>query len=159
MYPGKFSCKLVGTFHACTFHMHTQTNAFFYQADAEDIFRRRLGLFSLEDAKTTKQVRSYWFQKQNQLRKPLLRQFWPKTAISDTDPHNVFRPREKVITSTTINLAPTPNVRNAYAAVLCFSSLDRRLKFHARLNAPPLACATELLLHRSCEIIDTFIHA
>jgi enhancer of polycomb-like protein len=43
----------------------------------------------------TKDVYSYWIAKRSKLRKPLLRQFWPTTATNDTNPHMVFRPREK----------------------------------------------------------------
>ena len=37
----------------------------------------------------------YWLAKRSKLGKPLLRRFWPKTAPTDTNPHCVFRPREK----------------------------------------------------------------
>ncbi len=37
----------------------------------------------------------YWIEKRNRLGKPLLRRFWPATTLQDTDPHKVFRPREK----------------------------------------------------------------
>jgi len=40
-------------------------------------------------------IYDYWVQKRSRLRKPLLRQFWPLTATHDTNPHLVFRPREK----------------------------------------------------------------
>lgn len=40
-------------------------------------------------------VHSYWLAKRKALGKPLLRRFWPKTAPTDTNPHCVFRPREK----------------------------------------------------------------
>jgi enhancer of polycomb-like protein len=40
-------------------------------------------------------VYSYWVQKRSKLKKPLMRQFWPVTATNDTNPHLVFRPREK----------------------------------------------------------------
>ncbi len=38
---------------------------------------------------------SYWLAKLNRLGKPLLRRFWPVTSLQDTNPHKVFRPREK----------------------------------------------------------------
>lgn len=48
---------------------------------------------------TLKQVLSdvyqYWVQKRSKLKRPLLRQFWPVTSTDDTNPHLVFRPREK----------------------------------------------------------------
>lgn len=40
-------------------------------------------------------VYNYWVQKRSKLRKPLLRKYWPITASNDTNPHLVFRPREK----------------------------------------------------------------
>mmetsp|Transcript_2592 Transcript_2592/g.3777 ORF Transcript_2592/g.3777 Transcript_2592/m.3777 type:complete len:405 (+) Transcript_2592:617-1831(+) len=40
-------------------------------------------------------VYSYWVQKRSKLKRPLLRRFWPVTASDDTNPHLVFRPREK----------------------------------------------------------------
>jgi len=40
-------------------------------------------------------VYNYWVQKRSKLKKPLLRKFWPVTACNDTNPHLVFRPREK----------------------------------------------------------------
>ncbi|KAJ8603800.1 hypothetical protein CTAYLR_000212 [Chrysophaeum taylorii] len=38
---------------------------------------------------------AYWLAKRRKIGKPLLRRFWPKTAATDTNPHCVFRPREK----------------------------------------------------------------
>ncbi len=40
-------------------------------------------------------VYGYWMKKRERLHKPLLRRYWPVTAPSDTNPHHVFRPREK----------------------------------------------------------------
>jgi enhancer of polycomb-like protein len=40
-------------------------------------------------------VYNYWVNKRSKLRKPLLRKYWPVTASNDTNPHMVFRPREK----------------------------------------------------------------
>jgi enhancer of polycomb-like protein len=40
-------------------------------------------------------IYSYWVQKRSKLKRPLLRRFWPVTASDDTNPHLVFRPREK----------------------------------------------------------------
>ena len=37
----------------------------------------------------------YWVQKRSKLKRPLLRRFWPVTSTDDTNPHLVFRPREK----------------------------------------------------------------
>lgn len=40
-------------------------------------------------------VYNYWVQKRSKLKRPLLRRFWPVTSTDDTNPHLVFRPREK----------------------------------------------------------------
>lgn len=40
-------------------------------------------------------VYNYWMQKRSKLKRPLLRRFWPVTSTDDTNPHLVFRPREK----------------------------------------------------------------
>ena len=40
-------------------------------------------------------VYSYWVSKRSKLKRPLLRRFWPVTSCDDTNPHLVFRPREK----------------------------------------------------------------
>jgi enhancer of polycomb-like protein len=40
-------------------------------------------------------IYNYWVQKRSKLKRPLLRRFWPVTATDDTNPHLVFRPREK----------------------------------------------------------------
>jgi len=41
------------------------------------------------------EVYNYWVNKRSKLKKPLLRKYWPVTASNDTNPHMVFRPREK----------------------------------------------------------------
>jgi len=41
------------------------------------------------------EVYTYWVNKRSKLRKPLLRKYWPVTSANDTNPHLVFRPREK----------------------------------------------------------------
>jgi hypothetical protein len=41
------------------------------------------------------EVYGYWVSKRQRFKKPLLRKFWPVTSINDTNPHLVFRPREK----------------------------------------------------------------
>lgn len=40
-------------------------------------------------------VYNYWVSKRSKLKRPLLRLFWPVTSSDDTNPHLVFRPREK----------------------------------------------------------------
>jgi enhancer of polycomb-like protein len=41
------------------------------------------------------EVYNYWLHKRSKLKRPLLRRFWPVTSSDDTNPHLVFRPREK----------------------------------------------------------------
>lgn len=41
------------------------------------------------------EVYQYWVSKRGKLKRPLLRRFWPVTSTDDTNPHLVFRPREK----------------------------------------------------------------
>ena len=41
------------------------------------------------------EIYQYWINKRSKLRKPLLRKYWPVTSANDTNPHLVFRPREK----------------------------------------------------------------
>lgn len=40
-------------------------------------------------------IYQYWVSKRSKLKRPLLRRFWPVTSTDDTNPHLVFRPREK----------------------------------------------------------------
>lgn len=40
-------------------------------------------------------VYNYWVSKRSKLKRPLLRRYWPVTSTDDTNPHLVFRPREK----------------------------------------------------------------
>ena len=37
----------------------------------------------------------YWIKKREKKGKPLCRRYWPQTPASDTNPHHVFRPRDK----------------------------------------------------------------
>lgn len=37
----------------------------------------------------------YWQSKRKRYNKPCCRKFWPATSVTDTNPHMVFRPREK----------------------------------------------------------------
>ncbi|KAL4155322.1 hypothetical protein PRNP1_007432 [Phytophthora ramorum] len=65
------------------------------QAEAEDVFSKRLGLHKTPLNRVTCDVYAYWAAKRQKLRRPLLRRFWPQTPLNDTNPHSVFRPREK----------------------------------------------------------------
>lgn len=55
--------------------------------------KARAGIIALKHV--VHDVYSYWVQKRSKLKRPLLRRFWPVTASDDTNPHLVFRPREK----------------------------------------------------------------
>lgn len=45
--------------------------------------------------KVMQELYPYWISKRNKMHKPLNRKYWPATAPNDTNPHLVFRPREK----------------------------------------------------------------
>eukprot|EP00523_Entomoneis_sp_CCMP467_P014996 CAMPEP_0168771314 /NCGR_PEP_ID=MMETSP0725-20121227/3375_1 /TAXON_ID=265536 /ORGANISM="Amphiprora sp., Strain CCMP467" /LENGTH=653 /DNA_ID=CAMNT_0008820793 /DNA_START=22 /DNA_END=1984 /DNA_ORIENTATION=- len=78
---------------------------------AYEVFAQKIPqLFSIFPAKqakhsnsttttTAKQIISdvynYWMHKRSKLKRPLFRRFWPVTSTDDTNPHLVFRPREK----------------------------------------------------------------
>lgn len=74
---------------------------------ADRFFQKEIPrLYHLFPAKTEKEgdvtakvivndVYGYWVQKRSKLKRPLLRRFWPVTSTEDTNPHLVFRPREK----------------------------------------------------------------
>ena len=55
--------------------------------------KMRQGSISLKHV--IQEVYTYWVQKRSKLKRPLLRRFWPVTSTDDTNPHMVFRPREK----------------------------------------------------------------
>jgi enhancer of polycomb-like protein len=55
--------------------------------------KARAGVVTLKHV--IQDVYTYWVQKRSKLKRPLLRRFWPVTACDDTNPHLVFRPREK----------------------------------------------------------------
>ncbi|KAE9004287.1 hypothetical protein PR003_g17567 [Phytophthora rubi] len=65
------------------------------QAEAEDVFAKRLAMHKTPLNRVTCDVYAYWAAKRQKLRRPLLRRFWPQTPLNDTNPHAVFRPREK----------------------------------------------------------------
>ncbi|ETL80222.1 hypothetical protein F441_19953 [Phytophthora nicotianae CJ01A1] len=64
-------------------------------AEAEDVFGKRLNMHKTPLNRVTCDVYTYWAAKRQKLRRPLLRRFWPQTPLNDTNPHAVFRPREK----------------------------------------------------------------
>ncbi|KAL3940248.1 MAG: hypothetical protein SGBAC_005183 [Bacillariaceae sp.] len=51
------------------------------------------GVIKIKDV--VQDVFNYWVSKRSKLKRPLLRRFWPVTSSDDTNPHLVFRPREK----------------------------------------------------------------
>jgi len=55
--------------------------------------KARAGVVTLKHV--IQDIYSYWVQKRSKLKRPLIRRFWPVTACDDTNPHLVFRPREK----------------------------------------------------------------
>jgi len=66
------------------------------QDEAEGVLTARLGLPATSAAReVVADVYQYWLAKRRRFGKPVLRRFWPVTAPDDTNPHNVFRPREK----------------------------------------------------------------
>ncbi|EGZ30133.1 hypothetical protein PHYSODRAFT_472689 [Phytophthora sojae] len=64
-------------------------------SEAEDVFAKRLNMHKTPLNRVTCDVYAYWAAKRQKLRRPLLRRFWPQTPLNDTNPHAVFRPREK----------------------------------------------------------------
>lgn len=64
-------------------------------AEADDVFARQLQMVKTPLNKVTVDVYNYWVQKRQALKRPLLRKYWPQTPLNDTNPHLVFRPREK----------------------------------------------------------------
>ena len=54
-----------------------------------------LGTPTITVREVISEVYQYWINKRSKLRKPLLRKYWPVTSANDTNPHLVFRPREK----------------------------------------------------------------
>eukprot|EP00937_MAST-01D_sp_MAST-1D-sp2_P005013 g5013.t1 len=65
------------------------------QREAEELFVRKLSLYRSATNKVSVDVYQYWVAKRHKLKKPLLRRFWRPTSMNDTNPHLVFRPREK----------------------------------------------------------------
>ena len=41
------------------------------------------------------EVYMYWMRKRERIGKPLCRRYWPQIASSDSNPHQVFRTRDK----------------------------------------------------------------
>nr|CCA26404.1 conserved hypothetical protein [Albugo laibachii Nc14] len=65
------------------------------QMEAEEVFAKQLGIVRTPLSKVGLDVYNYWLQKRQMLKRPILRKYWPQTPLNDTNPHLVFRPREK----------------------------------------------------------------
>jgi enhancer of polycomb-like protein len=65
------------------------------QADAEELFFSELHFVGAASQKLIADVRARWLAARAKHRKPVLRRYWPTTAATDTNPHMVFRAREK----------------------------------------------------------------
>lgn len=66
------------------------------QDEAERVLTEKLKMQATSASReVVADVYQHWVQKRLRTRKPLLRAFWPTTAMDDTNPHMVFRPREK----------------------------------------------------------------
>ena len=63
--------------------------------EAEELFVRKLSLYRSATNKVGVDVYGYWVKKRQQIKKPLMRRYWRPTSMNDTNPHAVFRPREK----------------------------------------------------------------
>lgn len=46
-------------------------------------------------SRLTQEIYKYWVTKRDKLGKPLSRKFWPPTLANDTNPHQVFRVRDR----------------------------------------------------------------
>lgn len=79
-----------------TLEKATGLNPVLSQEQAENMLTTRLGMQPTSASREiVADVYQYWIEKRGQYQKPLLRRFWPVTSTDDTNPHLVFRPREK----------------------------------------------------------------
>ena len=53
------------------------------------------GISSAVYSKLISEIYHFWITKRNRQHKPCNRKFWPTTSVTDSNPHMVFRPREK----------------------------------------------------------------
>ena len=63
--------------------------------NAEKLIREQLNWNSQPLINVIGEVYKYWLKKREQLGKPLCRRYWPQVASSDSNPHQVFRTRDK----------------------------------------------------------------
>ncbi|KDO34686.1 hypothetical protein SPRG_00750 [Saprolegnia parasitica CBS 223.65] len=64
-------------------------------AEADEVFFKQLQIKTTPLNRVATDVYNYWVTKRSALKRPLLRKYWPQTPLNDTNPHLVFRPREK----------------------------------------------------------------
>lgn len=104
-------------------------------------------------------VYQYWIQKRSKLKRPLLRKFWPVTSTDDTNPHLVFRPREKEkykLRKKRQNdldaYLKLKQLRNDFDNLRAIMDLAKRREQLSRLR---LQCQIELFQHRLVDLSDT----
>lgn len=74
-------------------HVHRE------QTMAQDAVYTHMGELNKEQHQAiVHDIYMLWKSKRNKLKKAVIRQYWPPTDVNDTNPHHVFRPREKVLT-------------------------------------------------------------
>jgi hypothetical protein len=64
-------------------------------SEVEPAVASRTGLVRTGGQTTLEDLYSYWVQKRQRRKKPLLRRFWPSTDANNPDPHATFRVRER----------------------------------------------------------------
>lgn len=74
----------------------TGTGPMVTQDAAEKVLTAKMGMQPTSATReVVADVYQYWLGRRTKNKKALLRRFWPVTAADDTNPHMVFRPREK----------------------------------------------------------------
>ena len=104
-------------------------------------------------------IYNYWVQKRSKLKRPLLRRFWPVTASDDTNPHLVFRPREKEKyklrkkrQNDMESLRKLKQLRNDFQKVRVLLDLVKRRE---ELNRCTIQLQEEWFEQRMSDVIDT----
>ena len=65
------------------------------QAAALKAITEKSGFDQLTIMKLTQDMYKYWVNKRDKVGKPLCRRYWPPTLANDTNPHQVFRVRDR----------------------------------------------------------------
>jgi enhancer of polycomb-like protein len=135
--------------------------------EAQNLFSQRLPqlfhLFPVRGQVTVKHVIQdvyhYWLHKRSKLKRPLLRRFWPVTSTDDTNPHLVFRPREKEkykLRKKRQNDAGAyrkmKQLRDDFDSLRAVLDLVRRRE---ELNRAHVQLQVELFQQRLYEVVDT----